>query len=168
MRLNVLIVAALLASSPWHVLPGADEPPKRLKPSAFPELPPAVRTELSRRGCTIPQPDEATHPENVIHGRFTTARQTDWAVLCSVRGNSAILVFRGGSVSAVARIAALPDSNERELGVADAAFIRQHYDSYGGPKPPPLDHEGIEDIAGMASEVRYWYRGRWLKLTGAN
>jgi hypothetical protein len=40
---------------------------------------------------------------------------------------------------------------------------------YGGPKPPPLDHEGISDIfIGKASVVWYWYRDRWLKLQGAD
>jgi hypothetical protein len=169
MRLEVVLLASTLLAIAPPQDPAVGRIPRRLKPSAFPELPAAVRNELDRRGCTVPQPNDATHSANVIRGRFTSALQTDWAVLWSAGGISAILVFRGGSTATLARIAARPDSDERELGVANAAFIRQHYDWYGGPKPPPLNHDGIDDIVvEKASLVLYWYRGRWLELTGSN
>jgi hypothetical protein len=117
----------------------------------------------------------------VIRGRFTSATQTDWAVLCSIKRRSSILVFRNGSTTAVAELAAAPDFDSlqmigdgaigysRALGVADADFIRVHYQRYGGPNPPPLDHDGIDDVfIEKGSVVRYWYRGRWLELTGSN
>jgi hypothetical protein len=57
----------------------------------------------------------------------------------------------------------------RELGVADPKFIQEHHELYGGPKPPPLDHDGINDMfVGKASVVWYRYQGRWLQLTGAD
>ena len=158
----------------------ADLATRRSPPSAFPELPASIQKDLTRRGCTIPQPDDATDA-NVIKGRFASARQTDWAVLCSIRRISSILVFRNESPSLVAELAAQPDRGSlrvivdgvigysRVLGVADADFIRVHYQRYGGTKPPPLDHDGIEDAAlESASVVWYWYRGHWLELTGAN
>lgn len=167
-----------LGAQDWDA---ADRATKRLAPSVFVNLPIALRADLERRGCTIPQPFTATRPENVIKGRFTSPDQTDWAVLCSRRQVSSILVFRGGSASAVVEIASQPDRSflqgigkgaigfSRALGIADAKYIQVHYDSYGGPRPPPLDHEGINDIfVEKASVVRYWYRGRWLELTGAD
>jgi len=34
-------------------------------------------------------------------------------------------------------------------------------------KPPPIDHQGISDaMVGKASEVLYFYRGKWLRLSG--
>ena len=39
-----------------------------------------------------------------------------------------------------------------------------HYRAYGGPKPPPIDHQGIESGGEKASVVLYCYRGKWLKL----
>ncbi len=40
---------------------------------------------------------------------------------------------------------------------------------YGGPKPPPIDHQGIEDSTlGKVSVIKYYYRGTWLTLTGAD
>ena len=158
----------------------ADLATTRLAPSAFPELPAPIRKDLARRGCTIPQPFNATHV-NVISGRFTSAKQTDWAVLCSIKRTSSILVFRSGSPAAVAELASQPDLSalqvvstgvvgySRALGVANADFIRVHHQRYGGPKPPPLDHDGINDIfIEKGSVVLYWYRGRWLGLTGSN
>jgi hypothetical protein len=57
----------------------------------------------------------------------------------------------------------------RALGVAQPGIHREHYDAYGGPKPPPIDHDGIGDIfVEKASVVWYWYRGRWLQLQGAD
>ena len=154
--LAMFAIAAAPASNGAQDWEKADLATTRLPSSAFLELPASIREDLTRRGCTIPQPHGATHA-NVIKGRFTTARQTDWAVLCSIRRVSSILVFRGGSPSAVAELAAQPDLGylrvisegeigySRALGVADAGFIRLHYERYGGRKPPPLDHDGIDD-----------------------
>ena len=160
----------------------ADRATIRLSPSAFPELPGAVRRELERRGCVIPQAFSNRDPNNIVRGRFTSSTQKDWAVLCSRRHVSSILVFRGGSVTSVAELARWPDRNylqnvgpggvigfSRELGVADPTFIREHHEWYGGPKPPPLTHDGINDMfVGKASVVWYWYARRWLQLTGSD
>ena len=63
---------------------------RRLPPSAFPELSPAIRSALETRHCTIPQPTEDEvapaiwhHSQNVISGRFHQSEALDWAVLCS-------------------------------------------------------------------------------------
>ena len=81
----------------------------RLPPAAFPELPRPVVHELQRRGCTIPQEAFTKEPHNVIHGEFAKTGQTDWAVLCSVKGVSTILVFWNGSEKNPAEIATLED-----------------------------------------------------------
>ncbi|PYR66590.1 MAG: hypothetical protein DMG20_12690 [Acidobacteria bacterium] len=40
---------------------------------------------------------------------------------------------------------------------------------YGGPKPPPIDHLGINDVfIEKASVVWYFYQGKWLQLQGAD
>ncbi|HYL35679.1 MAG TPA: hypothetical protein VEV17_07195 [Bryobacteraceae bacterium] len=145
---------------------------KRLAPAAFPELPKNVAAELNRRGCIIPQP----YPEkraNVIRGAFKKPGQTDWAVLCAAGEFSSILVFWNGSERDPAEAAKWrePDENAvydffiRPVG---RKFILIHYKAYGGPKPPPIDHQGIESGGEKASEVLYYYRGEWLKLQGAD
>jgi hypothetical protein len=153
----------------------------RLPPTAFPELPGGVIHELERRGCTIPQEAFSKGRNNVIRGQFAKPGQTDWAVLCSVKGVSAILVFWNGSRKDPAEIARLEDRNylqgidenrigfSRGIGVAGSDFIMRHYNAYGGTKPPPLDHQGINDaFLEKASVVWYFYAGNWLKLTGAD
>jgi hypothetical protein len=48
-------------------------------------------------------------------------------------------------------------------------FIMRHFRGYGGPTPPPLDHLGINDaFVEKASVTHYFYRGKWLKLTGSD
>jgi hypothetical protein len=69
----------------------------RLQPTAFPELPGNVVRALQGRGCTIPQEAYTKKRHNVIRGEFAKPGQIDWAVLCSVKGVSTILVFWNGS-----------------------------------------------------------------------
>lgn len=111
-----------------------------------------------------------------------SAAQYDIAVLCSQERASSILVYRGGSTAAVAELARRPDADflqvvtsggvigySRALGVADPTEIQAHYTRYGGPKPPPLDHDGIHDIfVEKASVFWYWFDGHWLQLQGAD
>lgn len=82
----------------------------RLSPDVFAELTEALRADLRRRGCTIPQVRTGMR-DNVIHGYFTKPNQTDTAVLCSREHVSSILVFRNDSISDVADFAPVPDEN---------------------------------------------------------
>jgi hypothetical protein len=89
-----------------------------------------------------------------------------------MKGSTSLLVFWNGS-----------DANSVELGkTSDDAnrlfdwfirpvgrkFIMDHYRAYGGLKPPPIDHQGIESAGESASVVLYYYRGKWLTLQGAD
>ncbi len=153
----------------------------RLPPAAFRELPASLVHELERRGCTIPQEADAKKPHNVTQGEFAKPGQTDWAVLCSVKGVSTILVFWNGSEKNPAAIARTEDrvflqdlgggrfGYSRAIRPAGKEFIMGHYRAYGGPKPPSIDHQGIDDyFVGKASETWYFHGGKWLKLTGAD
>jgi hypothetical protein len=153
----------------------------RLRPSAFPELPNNIALHLQRRGCTIPQAAWIKGRHNVIKGEFAKPGQTDWAVLCSVKGTSSILIFWDGSEINPAQIESQDDKYRlqgdaenkmvysRAIEPVDKSYIMKHYAAYGGPKPPPIDHQGIDDeFVGKASVVWYFYQGKWLHLTGAD
>lgn len=57
----------------------------------------------------------------------------------------------------------------RTMSAVDRKYILDHYQVYGGPKPPPINHQGIDDgFMGKASVVRYFDRGHWLRLQGAD
>ncbi len=172
------------AQNPEQLIRRLDEAAKRivrLSPTAFPELPPKVVRELHDRGCTIPQSYPLTERSNVIRGAFAKPAQYDWAVLCSAKRFSSVLVFWNGSdkVSEIGSkaedryyVGFMPDGTpiyQRTIRTVGKKFILDHYRAYGGPKPPPIDHEGIDDaFLEKASAIHYFCRGRWLSLQGAD
>lgn len=151
----------------------AQEKTVELPSSRFPALPKAIQNDLRRRGCAVPQPPGKRTLANVISGNFRRPNQTDWAVLCNVRpkNESVILVYWNGNPSgpAVLGRTSLADQCWREIGAVGKANIMGHYRAYGGPKPPVIDHQGIDvAICEKASTISYFHRGRWLTLTGAD
>jgi len=118
------VLCLLLLVQPARTLPtpqeweAAERAIVRLKPDAFKNLPAAVRTDLDRRQCTIPQPDglDDAGPHNVVRGRFTSQTSTDIAVLCSKSGVSTILVYRDGTTKDVAVLAAMADKGFLQTG----------------------------------------------------
>jgi hypothetical protein len=154
---------------------------RRLRVEDYPELPSGVAAVLQSRHCTIPQPNKDGPARNVIQGEFFGRRQKGWAVLCSSSGKSSILVFRNNNDSSPDEIAEFPDNqflidtwqggtaDSREISAADQKFILRHYRAYGGPKPPPIDHNGIDDaFLEKASITWYWHNGKWVQLQGAD
>lgn len=154
---------------------------KRLSPDVFIELPSKIVQELKKQNYTIPQSYRENKPHNVISGEFAKKGQIDWAVLCSRNLQSSILIFWGGSEKNISEIALSPDKHflqgigegkigySRRLSVVGEKYIIEHYNAYGGNKPPPIEHRGINDaFIGKASIVHYYYNGKWLQLTGAD
>lgn len=176
----VLSVASSARSQDrWDV---ADSNIKRLPPTAFFKLPKNIARYLARKGCSVPQYYADSKPHNVIQGQFARKGQEDWAVLCSRNRISSILVFWNGSIKNVSAIAKNEDKGylqttddrggigfSRVIGVADKKYILDHASWYHGPKPPPINHQGIDDgFMEKASVILYYYRHRWLQLQGAD
>jgi hypothetical protein len=192
-RMRPSVVFSLLLSLPttlsaqskaeWH---SAAERIVRLAPVSFRELPLAVRRELESRGCRIPQlgPAFGSHRSNVVSGHFGRPGQRDWAVLCSRGDSSQVLLFWDGRADRVEAWELEPDAASlqsmgpegiqysRYLAVADSAAIARYARDYGGAGPLPLGpitHDGLEvGFAGKGSEIRYWHKGRWYGLQGAD
>ena len=188
-----LVMAGVFAGLPLGMGLTAGETPDwdkadadilRLPPFDFPELPAPIARELVRRGCLIPQAEQwADGLHNVISGQFRRPGQTDWAILCSIDRISSILVFWNGSAADVEVVNGeqradrhylqgmgdQPPAFSRLIGAVGKEYILVHYARHGGPEPPPIDHQGINNaFAGKVSTVRYWYKGEWLHLTGAD
>ena len=157
----------------------ADLETVRLLPAHFVGAPEPVKTTLSRLGCRIPQPWGESKPHNLIRGEFMEAGRTLWAALCSRNRSAAIIVIEeDGRVRA--KLASRPDWRElqsmgdelgysRGLSPVGRDFILDMYQAYGGPKPPPIDHQGIDDaFVGKYSSVHYFHEGKWLLLNGAD
>lgn len=154
---------------------------KRLGPAKFAELPMGLVEFLTRRGCQIPQPSGEKAKRSVIRGEFFAKGEVGWAVLCSVGGKSSILAFRNDEDRAPAVLAAAEDQGymqgmggdtyeySRMINVVAKDFIVGHYRAFGGPKPPAIDHAGIDDaFLGKASRVWYFHAGKWLSLQGSD
>lgn len=185
--LGICLVASIFAISSNAVaqlkaedFQRADKKTVRLNPSDF-DLPSYVRTGLEQRGCTIPQPFNAgNEKKNVIKGRFKSAKETDWAVLCSHKRRSSILVFYGPS-GQTDEIADMPDSDylqvisggreigySRQLAVAAPSAIRRHLARLR-QTARNINHDGIENIF-VEKGSMIWLRvdGNWKQLTRAD
>ena len=132
----------------------ADRETVRLHPTHFVGVPEPVKATLSRLGCQIPQPWGVLKPSNLIRGEFMEAGRTQWAALCSRNQSSAIIVIdENGRVQA--ELASSSDLGflqgigngqigySRGLYPVGSDYILDHYQAYGGSKPPPIDHQGI-------------------------
>jgi hypothetical protein len=171
MRKHVIRVAALFLAIACISM--GQEIIRQAAVSEFPQLPSVVRRDLQMRGCTVPQPPASRELGNVIRGHFYNARDTDWAVLCELRtrSQSMVLVYRGGSSSRPTELEKQSSEHScwRQIRPTAKTFIMEHYKAYGGPKPPPIDHQGIDvEICESASTVSYFYQNRWLTLTGSD
>lgn len=144
-------------------------------------MPSGVAAVLQSRHCTIPQPDKDGAARNVIKGEFFRKGQKGWGVLCSSGGKSSILVFRNDNDSTPDEIAESTDNRfiidtwqggkvySREISAVDHELILRHYRAYDGPKPAPIDHNGIDDaFLEKASITWYWHNGKWVQLQGAD
>jgi hypothetical protein len=184
---STILLPVVIAFAPTDTIKAQDSWRKadaevvRLSPTAFPELPNRISRKLVRLGCTIPQAKELATRHNVIKGNFGKSRQTDWAVLCSRKRISSILVFWGGSAESFAEIAKISDDVflqtidagtigfSRTIAPVGKEYVLEHYRAYHGPKPPPLNHQGIDDgFLEKGSTIYYHYRGRWRELQGAD
>jgi hypothetical protein len=154
---------------------------RRLSPEISLGLPRPVSGYLRRHGYTIPQAHDRQGSHNVARGRFDGDAAWDWAVLGSRGGSSEILVFWGGSAARVTRLARRADAGylqtigydqigySRSISVVGRKYILDHHRAYGGPKPPPIRHDAIDDcFSGKASVVYYFDGARWHKLQGAD
>lgn len=154
---------------------------RRLTVEAFPQLPTTIAATLGARHCTVPQPTPAGSPRNVIRGDFFSPGQPAWAVLCSVNDATSLLVFRDANDADPhvlntqldrLHLQSINDNQvgySREITAVGRDFIVTHYRSYGGPEPPSIDHQGVDDaFLGKASMTWYFHQGRWRQLQGAD
>jgi hypothetical protein len=159
----------------------ADSLTLRIAADSFLALPEAVRADMQRRGCTVPQSPELTERHNVISGAFIQAGRTDWAVVCSIKRASRILVYRAGRADVVDSLGHAEDRTylqtiggdvigfSRVIEVADQKRIEEHVAVGDGPKPPPIDHAGINDtFLGKASRIHYFSQGVWIGLVATD
>jgi hypothetical protein len=154
-----------------------------ISPDSFPELPKPVRDSLVSRRCQIPLPGAAR--ASVITGAFTAKGAMEWAVLCSVRDTSQILILdaRNGAVVdslnrsgdsgwiqgngnhtwLFSRVIAVVAMSQLNIVPADTTSEDAVY--YGAFLPKPIDHDGIDEaFLDKASTTFYFAKGHWFNV----
>lgn len=158
---------------------------RRLAPDAFPTLPAAIRRDLAKRQCLVPQPWDAAAPGNVVRGAFTAAGANEWAVLCSVRDTSQILIYRIETGRAARVVDSLLPTADRDwmqaIGGGRSGYSRLlqtrplrkirawRRDVDGQPIPQPIDHDAIDQLfVGKSGEAFYYVAGRLYRQVVAD
>jgi hypothetical protein len=145
----------------------------RLVAATFPDLPVAVVQELQSRGCKVP----GKKSKSVIRGEFLRPGQTDWAVLCSAKQRTSLLVFPDGSRERVAALETrLKGFSKWSISVINREFL-ESIKSVGwmAPVPTEIDHQGISSFVesgeggtclycySAEGTTHYYYQDSWRK-----
>jgi hypothetical protein len=185
MSYQCFVVLALLMPARWSIAQAAPSPAsiRRTAPAEFRGLPVTIRSDLERRRCFIPQPYDAHAASNVIHGAFTAAKVSEWAILCSVRDTSQILIYRfpasacAGVIDSLERAADIGWMQAigngrwgysrllRTLALRQMRAWKRHVDehttSVSIDTPASIDHDAIEQLfLEKSSEALYYAAGR--------
>ena len=134
-----------------------------LDPKHVPGLPKKVISILEAEKCLVPK--WRYEFGGVAKGEFAVSGQKDIAVICTKNNKSKILIFWGGPNKCPSEI----DSIGQYINTVDKKYILDHYEAYGGNKPPDITHQAINDYyVEKASIVKYCHNGKWIELTGAD
>jgi hypothetical protein len=122
------------------------------------------------------------HHTHVIKGEFEKPGQTDWAVLCSVRRVSSILIFWNGSTEAPTSLAEMKEVLEWRMGVKRAERVfrdlkRLMVECFGSrgsaappqravTKKPPIDKLGNRKLSTCDDSRQHWNACRREILRG--
>ena len=150
---------------------------RHLPISSFPNLPPALASELDRLGCLIPQSYAAHSPENVVHASLESAGSSDWAVLCSAGGTVSLLVYFSSAPATVLELAAAPETERLQAhdpsGVLgfdwgiDPASPTQIQSAQTGllHRPSLADHDAVADTLIDHRTIYHFYlKNAWIVL----
>ena len=161
----------------------ADQATRRLAPAEATALPPAVRADLEKRGCRIPQFFASRQAGNFARGTFLGTERDDWAVLCSIARVSRILVYPGGTAQGVVEVpgSARKDADFlQEVGGGRIGFSRsvsamspqqgrRHQMQLLGRVAVRFQHAGIEDaFIEKAAVARYFNGRKWMQVPGTD
>jgi len=150
---------------------------RHLPLGSFPDLPLAIKEQLDRRGCLIPQSYEARQPENVIHASLERSGSSDWAVLCSEQGTVFLLVFFGSNSNQPFTLASSPETERLQshgssgvLGfnwAIDPALPQDVHEAQLGMRHPPprLDHDALADsVIDRRTDYHFYLSNSWTLI----
>lgn len=157
---------------------------KERAPESIQQLPSGIRQDLTRRSCLIPKYNGDTGAKDTAYilGHFRSARSVDYAVVCHIptRTVQDVLVYSNSNGVWKGEVidhggfdpAPRADKCEATVGIATREYILEHARAYAPEEVkslPPLGHDGVNiGICEKASIVRYFSKGKWLSLQGAD
>jgi hypothetical protein len=170
------LILFLLAAAASAQTPSQDVQ-KRVSPDVYTAAPPAVRAELKKQHCELPQTQHWDQTRlNIVSGHFADRSQNDWAAICmGSDGSTRVLVFWGKAARCPAEIrngwALQGHFKPGEAGslymlAAQAKQILEYRKFFGDPHDNQVVHEGIEVGGDEASLIYYCHQGKWLELQG--
>jgi len=127
-------------------------------PFTFAALPNTITQDLQSRGCKLP----SIRSKSLINGEFLRPGQSDWAVLCSTKKSTSLLVYPGGSQEQVTVLQTVPRGFSKwSIGVISQERLNEFKTArtWRGPAPPEIDHQGIDSFVefGRSGECLYCY-----------
>ncbi len=163
-----------------------------LLPHKHPDLPAHIADWLDEQRYVIPQyiPDEDLEeyfPINAITGEFIKKGQTDWAVYCTNRKTTAIIIFKDGKVESPEIMDTYPGSISQDrpegaplgccynrISTISPVDIYTTYlvmRSYSGvSQPPPLYHDGIffGSLLFFGASIYFKFEGEWHSMLASD
>lgn len=129
-------------------------------------IPEAIAEQLFPGECQVPVKIEDVDVDYYLQGEFARRGQVDHAVNCRKGREAYIRIFWGGATRCHSIIKNTRGDSISKVG---KKFIMSRYEAYGGPVPPEITHDAVNDeILEKASVVFYCYNGEWLTLTGSD
>jgi hypothetical protein len=148
-----------------------------LSPDSMPEIPLNVRAALRGRGCLVPQYFNGER-RNAYGGAFSAKGAAEWAVMCSVNGDSQILIIASSTGAVVDSVALGNDAEAMDHDNGKWDFTRTFavyrlgpgdMDEIPASLPRPIDHDALDiPIFGKASSAHYLVRGKWYYVMTAD
>jgi hypothetical protein len=127
-----------------------------------------VYIELKRRHCLIPQFPHMVavyERQNVVKGEFARAGQTDWAVLCSTKRTTMVVVFWNGVETNPSELEVRLNSNLSFIGPAGKEMILADHSASERLALPLIEHEGIVLATDTDHTIMYYFDGNWMTLS---
>jgi len=142
-------------------------------PQTIGTIPSAIRPELQRRGCRVPQYARGVDVKvnvNVVWGEFDHRGQRDLVVMCATGKLARLLVFWDGDAR---RAETLPFGGVGSDVTLGSAKSVDHHAAPGArltrDGPRVLDHDVIEVACCECCSTNYYlHRGVWFAAAGAD
>jgi hypothetical protein len=136
-----------------------------LDPDDIRSLSPALKADLTKRGCRIPIFTKWDGRHNVIRGSFHKRDSDDVAVLCLYGDDMSVVVYLNGQATMAEEIRKFPVDAYRMIHTVSPFVLgKRAIRDKATQRLPDFEHDGIDDgPVGERSETMYFHAGAWIQ-----